>query len=335
MGFFAGGGAYRTRFGFRHLPYASRIQARAGYATGARTGRFDMSLAFHRSNSKVRMEVAARASGIEVMRYHGLGNEISLTGPDDNEYYRVNHTQYSLSPTLVVPLSEDVEVESGVSMRYSNTLRQTGRFLETVPDLYGSGGFGRLGWSGRLKVDTRDVPAAASRGVRVELGGSVYPGLWDVLETYGEVNGEISSYLSAMDFPLRPTLAVRTGARKLLGGYPFQDAAFIGDASTVRLGRQNRYGGDAAVYGSAELRVRLSRVFFVLPGSVGVFALGDLGRVYLDGETSDRWHNAAGGGVWVSFLGAANTLSVAVARSEVGTTLPQRTSVYVQGGFAF
>ena len=66
-----------------------------------------------------------------------------------------------------------------------------------------------------------------------------------------------------------------------------------------------------------------------------MFALGDIGRVYLDGEVSDRWHNAVGGGVWVSFLGPANTLSVALARSEVGTSIEQRTSLYIKGGFAF
>jgi hypothetical protein len=48
-----------------------------------------------------------------------------------------------------------------------------------------------------------------------------------------------------------------------------------------------------------------------------------------------RWHNSLGGGVWLSFLGPANTLSVALARSEVGTSTEQRTSLYIQAGFAF
>ena len=45
--------------------------------------------------------------------------------------------------------------------------------------------------------------------------------------------------------------------------------------------------------------------------------------------------NAVGGGVWISFLGPANTMSLAIVRNEVGTTMEQRISVYVQGGFAF
>jgi len=277
----------------------------------------------------------ARASGIEVLRYYGLGNDFALTGPNDNEYYRLKHRQFSLTSTLVVPLSAQTEISSGPTLRYSSTISQEGRFLATLTSPYGAGKFGQVGWTSRLEIDTRDVPAAATRGFRLELGGTVFPGLWDVVSAYGEADGTVSTYLSASNVPLQPTLALRAGGKKLWGEYPFQDAAFIGDASSVRLGRQNRYGGDASLYANAELRVRVTRIFVVLPGQFGVFALGDIGRVYLEGEKSNRWHNALGGGVWVSFLGSANTLSLAMARSEVGTTVPQRTSVYVQGGFAF
>jgi hemolysin activation/secretion protein len=169
----------------------------------------------------------------------------------------------------------------------------------------------------------------------LELAASAFPAAWDVDSAYVEAHGVASTYLSAANAPLAPTLALRLGGKRVWGYYPFQSSAFIGDAATVRLGRQNRYGGDAAAYANAELRTRISRIFLVLPGYLGLFALADVGRVYLEGELSDRWHNAIGGGIWVSFLDPANTLSVAVARSEVGTTLPKLTSIYVQGGFAF
>jgi hypothetical protein len=57
--------------------------------------------------------------------------------------------------------------------------------------------------------------------------------------------------------------------------------------------------------------------------------LGDVGRVYLDGETSDEWHSAFGGGLWFAYLNRRNTLSVAVANSD------ERTGLYVRAGFMF
>jgi len=335
VGLFFGGGGYRIGYGFRHIPFATRVQARAGYSTAGETGRFDLSVQLHRSNSRIHAQLDARASGIEVLRFFGFGNETVLTGPNDNEYYRVKQIQYSITPTLVVPISTNVEVSSGPTFWYSSTIDQPGRYLETLPNLYGAGKFGQVGWQAAATVDTRDVPAAASRGVRLDLGASLFPELWDVESTYSELHGAASTYLSAANAPLHPTLALRVGGRKVWGRYPFQSAAYIGDASSVRLGRQNRYGGDASVFANSELRVKLSRFFLVLPGDVGLFALGDVGRVYHEGEDSDRWHNAVGGGVWVSFLGPANTLSIALVRSEIGTSIERRTSIYMRGGFAF
>jgi hypothetical protein len=335
VGLFLGGGVHRIGYGFRHIPFASRVQVRTGYSTAGQTGRFDLSVQLHRSNSRVRAQLDARASGIEVLRFYGLGNETVLSGPNDNEYYRVKQIQYSVSPTLVMPVSTHVELSTGPTFWYSSTINQSGRFLATLPELYGAGKFGQVGWQAQAKIDSRDVPAAASRGVRLDLGGSLFPALWDVDSKYGEIHGVASTYFSATNAPLNPTLAVRAGGRKVWGHYPFQSAAYIGDASSVRLGRQNRYGGDASAYANAELRFKLSRIVLVLPGDVGLFALGDIGRTFLEGEESDRWHNALGGGVWISFLGPANTLSIAVARSEVGTSIEHQTSVYIQGGFAF
>jgi hemolysin activation/secretion protein len=119
------------------------------------------------------------------------------------------------------------------------------------------------------------------------------------------------------------------GGRKLWGRYPFFEAAFIGGASTVRLGRVNRYAGDASAYGSTELRLSLAKVKLVLPADLGVFGLADAGRVFLAGESSDTWHAAAGGGVWLSYLERAYTLSLAIAKSD------ERTGIYAQAGFGF
>ncbi|HUF36376.1 MAG TPA: hypothetical protein VMN37_10525, partial [Gemmatimonadales bacterium] len=64
VGIFAGSGVSHTRFGFRQDPYAVRYMLRAGYATGAATGRAEFAADWRRPNSEVRFGVFARASGI-------------------------------------------------------------------------------------------------------------------------------------------------------------------------------------------------------------------------------------------------------------------------------
>ena len=326
IGLFLGTGVSYTNYGFRKDPYASRYRLRAGWATGAKTGRVDFSAIWHRANSLVAGGVFARASGIDVLRFNGFGNEVVAEG--DEEFFRVNQVDLTLIPYLSLPVARRTTLRFGPRLRYSDTDFDPDRFItQTRP--YGSGKFGILGATADLRLDLRNRPNAATHGSFFVLGGSFYPTVWDVEETFGELHAEASTFMTADSMVFQPTLALRVGGKRVWGQVPYQEAAYIGDGSTVRLGRQNRYAGDASVYANAELRLFLTRFSFLVPGEFGVFGLGDIGRVYLEGESSDKWHGAAGGGIWASFLDRANTMSVAVASSAV------RTAVYIKAGFGF
>jgi outer membrane protein assembly factor BamA len=249
--------------------------------------------------------------------------------PGDNEFYRVTQDAFGLQPSMVFALGSRASFRIGPLLKYVSTDERPDRFLSSLGNLYGTGNFGEVGGGFTLRYDSRDRTAMAQRGIFLELGGSAYPPIWDVDSTFGEVHGEVATYLS-VSAPLDPTLALRAGGRKLWGRYPYFESAFIGGGSTVRLGRINRYAGDASAYGSTELRLSLTRVRVILPATFGVFGLADVGRVFLKGESSDTWHSAAGGGVWLSYLERAYTLSLAVAQSD-----DERTGIYAQAGFGF
>ena len=326
IGMLLGVGRTLTVYGFRKDPYASRHQFRAGFATGPKSYRLEYRGAFRRENSASYADILARASGIDVISFSGFGNE--NPAPGNNEFYRVTQDAFGLQPSLVFALGGRASVRLGPIVKYVSTDERPGRFLASLGGLYGTGNFGQVGGGLTFRYDSRDRASFATKGLVVELGGSAYPAIWDVDSTYGEVHGEAATYLSARA-PLDPTLAFRVGGRKLWGRYPFFEAAFIGGASTVRLGRVNRYAGDASAYGSTELRLSLAKIKLVLPADFGIFGLADAGRVFLAGESSDTWHAAAGGGLWLSYLERAYTLSLAIAKSE------ERTGIYAQAGLGF
>jgi hypothetical protein len=325
IGVFAGTGGIYTRYGFRKLPYAWSWRWRGGWATAANTGRVAADATIYRANSRLHGELSGLVSGIEVLRWHGLGNETLRDRPD--AYYRVTQHRYAFGAGLVAPVGQRAEVAVGPAVLFNDTDERPGRIIaDSMP--YGAGDFGQVGLRGELRLDTRDLPGEPTRGATLSLGGAGYPAVWDVRTAFGEVHGQATAYLTAR-IPLRTTLALRAGAKRVLGTYPFSEAAFIGDAATARLGRQNRYGGDLAAWGNAELRVRLGRVFVLVPSDLGVFALGDAGRVWVEGESSDRWHSAVGGGLWLSLVRPGNVLSLTVAKS------PERTALYLAAGFAY
>jgi hypothetical protein len=326
LGFFIGGGRTLKVYGFRKNPYSSMHRIRAGFATGPKTYRVDYLGEFRRENSNSYAGVLLRASGVDVISFRGFGNEIAA--PASDEFYRVTQDAFGIHPAYVFALDRRTDLLMGPALKYVSTDDRPDRFLATLGDLYGSGHFGEIGGFLTLRHDSRDRETAATRGAFLEVGGNLYPAIWDVDSTFGEVHGQAMTYLTAR-LPFSPTLALRVGGKKLWGQYPYFESAFIGGASTVRLGKVNRSAGDASAYGSAELRLSLARVTLVLPAHFGVFGLGDVGRVWLEGESSDRWHGVAGGGIWLSWLNRAYTLSLAVASGE------EKTGIYAQAGFGF
>ena len=94
---------------------------------------------------------------------------------------------------------------------------------------------------------------------------------------------------------------------------------------------EERFAGDASVYGNAELRFELFTMKLLVPTRVGVFGAADIGRVFFDGDPSDadEWHTGFGGGASFAFVNRKGTLTVAVMNGD------DLTGVYIGAGFMF
>ena len=325
VGLFVGAGFLRTEYGFRRAPYASKISARFGYATGAQAVRADLEGELHPENASRYWRIHLLASGIEVLRYYGLGNNTANPGVSD--FNRVSQQLYSLEPALVLPIGRHVEVSAGLSARWSHTGDNATRFIATLQDtLLGARDFGQLGGRVSVDLDATDRPLDPTRGIHLSAVGRVQPALWDVPSTFGSGEAEATAFMSA---PIlgKPTLALRAGGRKVWGTFPFFESAFLGGRSSLPGFHSNRFAGDASVYGGVELRVTLGPTALALPALWGLFGNADAGRVYVNGESPGGWHSGAGGGVWLAFLDRRNTLSFGITSTDEGTL--------VQSGVAF
>ncbi len=323
IGLFIGGGILTRRYGFRKYPHASSHLIRVGYATAARTGRFDYEGNFPRENSPLYGTLSARISGIEILRFYGIGNETTAEKPKD--FYKIRQAMISFFPAARFKFSPKFEVFGGPEIKFS--------FLRDNPDTllgqlqpYGGGDFGQIGLRVGLGYDTRDPSRATSPGFRLSAEGFLYPHAWDVYRVFGGVEGDVAAYLPISS---RLVLALRAGGKKISGTYPYQEAAYLGGSSTIRGYARDRFAGDASLYGNAELRLKLGKAVLVLPGEYGIFGLTDAGRVFVKGESSNRWHPAYGGGLFFSILDLSTVFSITVA------TCDERTSVYFMAGFWF
>ncbi len=313
IGILFGASASFFRYGFRKVPYSSKWRFRLGYATSAATLNGDILGDIRLSNSNTYFTILARASGIATLNFYGFGNNTPET--ESASFYRVRQQQYSLTPGITFDLTKRSTLLLMAKGLYSTTSDDQDRFIGTQ-DVLGTGDFGQIGAGAEIEWSAKNPSSMTVTGVNATLGGSVFAPVWSVPTTYGEVHGEVDWSWNLHATGLKPTLGFRVGGKGVFGDYPFMSAAFIGGNTSVRSLRYNRYAGDASIYGGAELRLRLARISALLASDLGVMGLVDVGRVFLDGESSHTWYPGYGGGIWMAFLNGRSRATISAAGGQ-------------------
>jgi hypothetical protein len=269
-------------------------------------------------------------------QFHGFGS-----GLNGGEAYQVKQHRLRLAPTMTVSAgSPNISVSFGPVLKYTSTrfdrddmavpgqvapsasggILSAGSGSLELAEPYGFGRFGQVGGWADLAMGG-PAPGTVPAGVSLSVGASAYPPLLDVATPFAEVHGEMAGYVT-VSVPTSPTLALRVGGKKLWGAVPINEAAFLGGSGSLRAFGRRSLAGDAAVYGSAELRLTAGEVtMFKRHLRYGFLGLTDIGRVFYDGISSDGWLSDLGGGLWFAPLGGKEVLSAGVARGPLGSRL--------------
>jgi hypothetical protein len=303
------------RYEFGKVPYGQRHSAQAAYAFGLETFEITYRGDFQHWNPRLLTIIEAGISGLERVRFYGFGNETSDDGGDD--FFKTEQLQYRVAPTIRYALSPQLDLAFGSELKYSVTDDHDNTLLNQLQP-YGVGHFAQLSFRVGVEVDTRDHTKVYGPGIHIRLEGSIIPEVLDIESTFGAIRGDIAGFL---ELTQRLLLAMRVGGKTTFGTVPFQEAAYLGGSETLRGLATNRFAGDAAVFANAELRFALGQASALLfRGEWGLFIFGDVGRVFVDGEDSDKWHPSAGGGISLSTLERSLLWSLTIAQSEEQAT---------------
>jgi hypothetical protein len=314
-----GVGPSHTRYGFRRHPFAEQWSLHGLWAP--LYARFGAEARYTRrwTGSGSLGYLFGRASELEGVYFTGYGNETS----DDEglREYIVWERQALLEPGVVIDRG------GGLMLSLAGVLRYTDPRIDpaTPADLtaaLGTEPYVAAGVRGGAAWTRTDSAAWPTRGWTLAAEGSAFPYLSESAAGDGTRDGAFwrAGARGALYVPLgRPVLALRAGGEKVGGDVPIQYAALLGGSPTLHGHSYQRYAGDAMAFGGAELRAPLF-------GSVGVMALADAGRVWVDGASPGGWHTAAGAGAYLR--AGAQTLSVFYTQGERGI-------VYLRLGLPF
>jgi hypothetical protein len=343
-GLVAGAILHRTGYDFQLDPESSVMNFAAAWSTGTNQPRLEYSLDL-RTRAPVRGLLYLAYSGIDSVNYFGQGNETPrLQALESSNFYQVKQKVFVANPMIEVPLVGPLTARAGALLKHTSDVDGTGIIDATHPEGAGAMtlGSGELG----VRMDTRAGTFPQQRGLSFDVIARHTPSIFSNPSAFTKLRGQVSGVAGGhalTDFQF----SARVAGEKNWGDYPFFESAFLGgvaqskglDVTGASIGNLlrgydlNRFAGDASVVGNAELDVVVGKFKAALPFRYGLTGLADVGRVFVAGESSSKWHTAYGGGFWLGIFASGVDFQFATALKATVVHSDEGTSIYVFTGF--
>ncbi len=315
-GLFIGGGPKILRNGFRKFPAVTHY-FRVNYApqSGAANIRYSGTWFERVGRWDAGME-SAFLFPKSFRNFFGLGNETTLEDRTQ-KFYRAKLTRFEIEPTLTQNVNQSLSVTIG--NRFSITKIDDNRDENNIVSLTELGfddqtfedqWFNTLFFKTRLSdIDNHSNP---TQGYELTFGSDLNLGLKNTSLPFSRIQSSLEMYFP-ISFSPQITLANRTGGAHTVGPFPFYESNTIGGTTNLRGFRGNRFSGRSTFYNNTEVRLELFDFYrYLLGGKLGLSAFFDTGRVWVNNENSNIWHQGYGGGVWL------NVFDVFILNSTLG-----------------
>jgi hypothetical protein len=338
-GVYLGGQLEVIRQRFRKEPYGIRQYVSGSFAlkTGAFRFRYegDWIKAIGNQDLLVRADIRAP---VNVTNFFGVGNTTTFDKDRQRRdlYYRTRYNYVDASVLLRRQLQSWFRINYGGSFQYYKVdpednqdrfisdFAQNGLNPETI---YKE----RLFAGAHLKLDinSKNNAIIPTRGFVMDVNLRPLAGLNEYSHNLLRADIDMRVYASVYNMP-RLVIATRLGWGKNYGKFEFPQAYYLGGTENLRGYRRDRFAGRTRLYNNFEVRYRLADFStYLFPGSFGVLAFNDIGRVWADGEHSTDWKVGNGVGVWLAPI-KRFVIAAHFARSKEEKFMP-----YVTFGFQF
>ncbi len=297
--------------GFKNDPYHRKHVFKAGYFFA--TSGFDLSYdgEFANSIGEWNLKVGARFTSENfALNFFGFGNDsVNQDDEFDLDFNRVKTGINEVHIGVVkdnnygsrigfIAKAERIEIENNEDRFITLAFDETNAIFDSQYF---------AGIEGSYQFLSANNPANPSKGMEFLLKVGSKLNLKDSDRIYGYVAPTLGFY-NSLSRNKRLVLKTKVQGQFNIGdNFEFYQGATLGARNGLRGFRNERFTGESALAGSADIRYSFRQFKTgLLPIQIGIFGGADVGRVWFDGEDSDIWHNSLGGGFWVN---AVDTIS--------------------------
>jgi hypothetical protein len=293
-----------TSYGFKQNPYTQKHIFKANYYFA--TSGYDLMYNAHfpESLGKWDFDLETRFTSPNfTINYFGYGNE--SVNFDDNfgmDYNRVRIRMLKIAPAIKKIGRYGNEIHIQTSFENIEVENTPNRFVNSVnPTVFENQQF--AGVNIKYSFENYDNPSLPTMGMGFSIAASWKMNVQETKRNFPTLEGKLN-FNHKIDANGKLVLATLLKAKTLLNNnFEFYQGAALGGDYDLRGYRNERFLGNQSFFQSSDLRWNIGKIKqSLIPMSYGILAGYDYGRVWLDGETSNKWHQSVGGGLWLNGL---------------------------------
>ena len=300
--------------GFRKEPYAYSHSLMGHYLTGRNSFMFEYEGIYKKFWNKNDLKIELSSLGPRnLSNFFGYGNATEFIKEDDDindieygiGYYRNRYDLVSGNIYLKKELSKSLNYYYGSSNElYTSTSKfNKDHFLTDFkvehPQEFVFGTKFFTGASFGVEFDNRDRKDLPQSGLYFATDWGWKHEIGKGSNQFLKSSNVFSVYKTILNNRL--TLANRVGSDIVWGSPYFYQHTQLGGEGSLRGYNSKRFTGKSSLYNNFDLRLKVWELnSYILPATFGAIGFYDVGRVWMTGEQSNKWHNGYGGGIYIS-----------------------------------
>lgn len=294
---------------WRKSPYGFEHKMDVKYSLGQQAFSSTYASTFTSLIGKWDLNLFANYDQVRWTNFYGLGNETKLT-TKDRDYNRLRSRQFLAKAGIQRVINNRHKLIFNPYYQTFDIINDTARFLAKTPALVIPQTYNTHQFAGAeiiyiyQNINDSILP---TKGISLIGAANFSHNIKESNRNLGKFSAELNTYLPVSK---KISLKIKTGASTLSGQPEFYQFNRIGSTETLRGHQRDRFYGKSTVYNQNELRWISDVRSYHFNGKIGFFGLFDLGRVWMDNEKSNKWHNGYGAGI---ILSPFNRISVSVA----------------------
>lgn len=286
----------RGRLGSNPEGYDQSIQLR--YSISQHSFSTLYSANFYELIGKWNMSLNAYYDWLIWTNFNGFGNETRMA--TDRVYYRLSTSEYAVNVGINRIFNDKHYVEAAVNLQGVEVFAKPNTFIADSfinerNYYFEHHTYANLNLAYAYQdVDDHVMP---TKGVFFYAGGGYTLNTYQPEKSFGRYVGLAQAYVPLFG---KFSLAVRAGGSGITGEPEFYQYVSVGGSRTIRGFYRDRFWGNVAFYNNNELRYITNLRVRKWDNKIGVLALFDDGRVWYNGERSDKLHYGYGGGILIA-----------------------------------